>query len=813
MGVGSSSGSSSKRGGNSGGRVALPVDRFLPELLAALPSGNRFLVQATPGSGKTTRIPAALADALPGAVYVLEPRRLAARLAATRVADENGVTLGQEVGYQFRFEKKRSPHSKIVFFTEGLFLKELENDPELKKVSAICLDEFHERHLATDLALGALIRLQETSRPDLKLFLLSATLESSRIEFFLTDRGAKPYSLKIEEKLHPLEIHFDGSDLRVGDRVERAFRKLTREGRLENGRESLVFLPGFREIRDAERKLKDSFPELDVAVLHAELPEDEMKRAFSENPRAPKVILSTNVAESSVTLPRVNLVVDAGLARSVHYRGRSGFGKRELGKISQASSIQRAGRAGRTGPGTVIRLYSEKDYIEMRPFEVPELMRSDPLEVAFALASIGFASAREFPTMEKLNLERLDEARARLERMGLVSGAHRTKRGMEIGRIPLSLRSALVFESARKLGVAHALIPLLVAIEEGDRLPKFPLEERIIVSSRGGSRLEAKLRDGLSPDSSEPKPETLLRSFLTSSPDRLAKVEPGLLRLASGPSFPFTDPEFKPGLYYLFDAEEKESANSIAVYACEAVELAWLEEHFPDDILFETETKVDLARRKETSIEREMWGKLVLQEWKKEKPLDLSELPAEHEVFEKLLGDLTQSQAEVREFWEEFLDRVSRLIESGRSVRADFISRMKKELVVLLGEIDLKDAILALDSMADADWLSINRELPRTIDLPRRKRVKVNYVAGKNPFLESRMQDFFGLKDGPRVLAGKTPITLHLLAPNYRAVQVTEDLMRFWAVHYPELRNPLMRRYPRHQWPEDPRQLIKDETE
>ncbi|RYZ68610.1 MAG: hypothetical protein EOP09_09280, partial [Proteobacteria bacterium] len=382
-----------------------------------------------------------------------------------------------------------------------------------------------------------------------------------------------------------------------------------------------------------------------------------------------------------------------------------------------------------------------------------------------------------------------------------------------ISRIPLSLRNALVFDRARDLGIGNSILPLLVAMEEGERLPRFPLESGALPTSRGTDRLAGKLREQLKTDSQAATPILQLRAFLETNPDRLAKLENGTLKLASGPSFPFTDAEFTSGLYYIFDAEEKESALSIALYAVEPLSLEWLEENFPDQIEFDLESKVDLKRRKEIKWERERWGALILQEWKKESTLDLSSLLPDHEVFDAYLKELAPEASETREFWNELLERVKRYESNGKSVEADFIARMQKELVILLGEVELKDALTTMNAIGDVDWIALNRELPRTIDLPRRKGVKVTYVSGKNPFVESRMQDFFGLKDGPKLLSGSLPITLHLLAPNYRAVQVTEDLMRFWAVHYPELRTPLMRRYPRHQWPEDPRQLIKDDAD
>src|SRR5919205_1936508 len=365
----------------------LPVDEILPAAVEVLRRGRSLVVEAPPGAGKTTRLPPALLDAGvagEGDVLVLEPRRLAARMAARRVAEERGERLGETVGYQVRFEEVSSRATRLRFLTEGVLTRRLLADPQLKGVGCVVLDEFHERHLQADLALALLKRLQKTSRPDLKLVAMSATLDAAPVARYLDDCPVlRSEGRRFEVAVEHLARH-DERPLEV--QVEAAVRRLVHEG-LDG--HVLVFLPGAASIRKAQHECARVAAEHDLLVLplHGELPAAEQDAAVRPSDRR-KLILSTNVAETSVTIEGVAAVVDSGLARVATHSPWSGLPRLVVSRVSRASAVQRAGRAGRTRPGRCLRLYTRHDHDGRPEHDVPEIRREDLAETALVLASL-----------------------------------------------------------------------------------------------------------------------------------------------------------------------------------------------------------------------------------------------------------------------------------------------------------------------------------------------------------------------------------------------------------------------------------------
>ncbi|HSM92203.1 MAG TPA: helicase-related protein, partial [Anaeromyxobacteraceae bacterium] len=377
---------------------ALPIDPILPDIVAALRAAPSLVIEAPPGAGKTTRVPSALlAGKVAGdrEIVILEPRRLAARLAARRVAEELGEKVGETAGYQVRFEDVTSPRTRIRFVTEGLLTRQLLSEPTLPSVGAVLLDEFHERHLQGDLALALLRRLQRTARPDLKLVAMSATLDAGPVARYLGAETIRSEGRRFEVTIEHLSAEEAArKDVRLEERVGRAVRQLVRE--LPEGH-VLVFLPGAAEIRRAAEALA-GFAEqagIDLLPLHGDLPPDEQDRAVRPGRRR-KVLLSTNVAESSVTIDGVVAVVDSGLARVASHSPWSGLPSLEVRKVSRASAAQRAGRAGRQGPGRAVRLYTRHDHDARPEFEAPEIEREDLAETLLALSSLGLREPIEW---------------------------------------------------------------------------------------------------------------------------------------------------------------------------------------------------------------------------------------------------------------------------------------------------------------------------------------------------------------------------------------------------------------------------------
>nr|MDQ3299298.1 ATP-dependent helicase HrpB [Myxococcota bacterium] len=426
--------------------AALPIDDVLPQLVAAVRDRRVAVLVAPPGAGKTTRVPGALRDAgvVTGEIVVLQPRRLAARLAATRVASERRVELGGEVGYEVRFDRKASAATQIRFVTEGVLTRRLLSDPELRGVGCVIIDEFHERHLDGDLALALVARLRER-RPELALVVMSATLDAEPVAAYLGDAapapdGAPAPIIRSEGRVFPVTVeHLDQPDDRhLGKQIAGAVRRIA-QANLDG--DVLVFLPGAGEIRRATEDLADVAATFDLAVLplHGDLTVDEQDRAVKPAKQR-KVILSTNVAETSVTIDGVVCVIDSGLARIARHSPWSGLPSLQIEPVSRASCAQRAGRAGRTRPGRVVRLYTKHDHDTRRAFEVPEIGRTDLAGAALELHGAGLAGLGALRWYEAPPAVAAAAAEELLARLGAIADGTITALGRRMLRFPVHPR-------------------------------------------------------------------------------------------------------------------------------------------------------------------------------------------------------------------------------------------------------------------------------------------------------------------------------------------------------------------------------------
>ncbi|MCA1616329.1 MAG: DEAD/DEAH box helicase, partial [Acidobacteria bacterium] len=446
----------------------LPIDSVLPEIVAALKSEANLVVEAPPGAGKTTRVPSALLDAGvagDGEVWVLEPRRLAARLSARRVAGERGEGVGESVGYQVRFEEVAGPRTRLRFLTEGVLTRRLLSDPQLARVRVVVLDEFHERHLQADLALALLRRLQLTARPDLRLVAMSATLDAAPVARYLG--GCRV--VRSEGRRFPVAVeHLKREDERpLAAQVEAAVRRLLAEG-LDG--DVLVFLPGAGEIRRAQNECEHVAAAHDLLVvpLHGELSAAAQDAAVQPAGRR-KIILSTNVAETSVTIEGVAAVVDSGLARVASHSPWSGLPTLSVARVSQASAAQRAGRAGRTRAGRALRLYTAQDFAARPAHESPEMTRLDLAEPALELHAAGIGDLRAFDWFEAPPAPALDAAEHLLARLGALDASGRvTETGRRMLRLPLHPRLARLVVEADARGVGRAACVVAALIGERD---------------------------------------------------------------------------------------------------------------------------------------------------------------------------------------------------------------------------------------------------------------------------------------------------------------------------------------------------------
>jgi ATP-dependent helicase HrpB len=821
-------------------RLSLPIDPLLPQVVESLRGNPNLVLQADPGAGKTTRVPPALLEAGllgDGECWILEPRRLAARLAATRVADELGESLGQQAGYAVRFEQKVSKATRLRFVTEGLLLRRLHGDPQLRGIAAVVLDEFHERHLHTDLGITLLRRLQRGARSDLKLLVMSATLDPGPVAAFLD----APV-MKSEGRAFPVETTFlpRPDDRPLDQQVSEALERLYGEGLRDH---TLVFLPGAAEIRACLKGCEAIAMRrgLSLRPLHGELSLEAQAHAL-EVTATPKVILSTNVAESSVTLDGIGAVVDSGLGREASHSPWSGLSGLRTVRISQARCLQRTGRAGRTGPGRCLRLYTEADFGARPAFDMPELQRSDLAEPLLALHGMGIGDPADLDWFEAPPAASMTAAETLLTRLGALAGGALSSTGRRMAALPLHPRLARLAVAGEDLGIPQSALRAAALLETGNLSARQGLDRAPAKSGHGAdsdlllrldqfeeteaasfgtgacraagldvaplqrARRAAHSLARLLPSPTEPvdAESRLLKALLLAYPDRVGQLSANGTCAFAGGGGAKLDPGSRvrrPGLILALVAEamKQGTGGQTLIRLASRCEADWLLDAFPerledlDEVVFNPS-----AGRVERRSEIRYDGLSI----------DASRGPADP-ADPRVAGLLAEALKDRP------LDEVpARLV-----ARLAFLRRHRPDLGL---PEDLVGPLLAgacagrttLREVQDVDWPRALRQAflaetlrlmeawaPEAIQLPKGRPTKVHYEDDP-PWIASRLQDFWGLKKSPSVAGGAVPLVLHLLAPNMRAVQVTTDLAGFWQRVYQELRPGLSRRYPKHHWPE-----------
>jgi ATP-dependent RNA helicase HrpB len=871
---------------------ALPVDELLEPLLRALETERAVVVEAPPGAGKTTRVPRALLESPRFAereIWVTEPRRLAARLAASFVARELGEAVGGRVGYSVRFEDETGPSTRLRYVTEGVLLRRLLGRDPGRELGVVVLDEFHERHVATDLNLMLLARRLKQGG-DLRLIVMSATLNAEAVSAYL---GHCP-RLRCEGRVFPLTISHETQPddrplpLRVSSAVKQLVRDAGAAGSASGGGDVLVFLPGAAEINQTAKNL-DAFAReqgIQLHTLHGEMPLEAQARAIAPS-EGRKVVLSTNVAESSVTVEGVTLVVDSGLSRVAEHSPWTGRQSLEIRPISQASAIQRAGRAGRTQPGRVLRLFTEQSFRTRPAQDKPEVQRLDLTEPLLSLYGAGLVPRAE-DWLDPPSPSALDSARELLERLGLARGEALTALGRRALALPLSPRLGRVVLEGERLGItdtaclAAALladrdirlsaggpmgnraggpmgdgadligcdgdVDLLIELyhwAEDERFHESALRRlglhggRVATVRQSVRQIRRDLgsrRDGAAagpPDApvgsaGGDAQRRLSLALLAGFPDRVARRRaPGgrELILATGhvAELDLASVAKRSSLLLALDAEDRTHAptslirgekraprTGIRVRLAEPLEAEWLLDHAADQITEKETLEWDADKGRVQLTSQLCWGAVVLDQSERAAPpgpeasalLERAALAQQANLFsekEDLDGLLARCALLARERPGGAFARVA---SAGMRELIALACRDKTSLAELKGE-DFRE--LVLGELSPAERAELDREAPDWVVLGAGRRVRVHYAADKPPWIESRLQDFFGMQQGPRVGSGRVPLTLHLLAPNRRAVQVTADLAGFWERHYATVRKELARRYPRHAWPEDGR--------
>ncbi|MGX5848610.1 ATP-dependent helicase HrpB [Mesorhizobium sp. PL10] len=798
----------------------LPVSAVLPALSEALGAGNSAVLVAPPGAGKTTLVPLALLDAPwlgAGKIVLLEPRRLAARAAARRMAELLGEEPGATVGYAMRMESRTSAKTRILVVTEGVLARMILDDPELPGVSAVIFDEFHERSLDGDFGLALALDVQGALRPDVRLLVMSATLDGARVAKLLS--GAPV--IESEGRAFPVDIRYD--ERPAGVPVEDAMAKAIRSALAEESGSVLAFLPGQREIERTAERLQDRLgADTDIVPLYGQLDNRAQDAAIKPAPPGRrKVVLATSIAETSITIDGVRVIIDSGLSRLPRYEPASGLTRLETVRVSKASADQRAGRAGRTQPGVAIRLWRAEQTAALPAFTPPEILEADLSGLLLDCAAFGVADPASLSFLDPPPTPALNEARALLGALHAIDPAGRlTEQGGAMRKLALPVRLAhMVAEAA---GRGHALEAAMLAVlltERGlggdgadleRRLMRFRSEKspRAIGARQLAERL-AKQAGGAK--SSEAASAGLL--LIHAWPDRLARArgERGRFVLANGSGAMLDAADPLAGEPWLVVADLQGKAQNARITAAAAVDDADIRAALSDRIETRRETSFDRERRAVRVRETARLGAITLSERMlpapsgvdadraildalREHGLSLLEWGKEGETLRQRLGWLHRGLGAP---WPDVSDAA--LIERLDDWLLPFLSGKASFAAIDPGT--LSSGLMAL--VPHDLQRKIGTLAPTHFDAPSGSHVPIRYD-GEWPVLAIRVQELFGLDRHPAIANGTVPLTLELLSPAHRPIQTTRDLPGFWRGSWADVRTDMRGRYPRHVWPENP---------
>jgi ATP-dependent helicase HrpB len=813
-----------------------PITPLLPDIRNTLATQTRLVLEAPPGAGKTTQVPLALREEawLEGRkIVMLEPRRIAARAAAQFMAQQLGEQVGQTVGYRIRFESRISAATRVEVVTEGILTRLIQDDPDLTSIGAILFDEFHERHLAGDLGAALALDIQHTLRPDLRIVVMSATLDGERIAQWLDGpRISSP------GRSFPVRVEYPPA--RTQESTEQHLVRIARQALEENEGDILAFLPGRREIARVHGMMQAlQRDDLEVVALHGELSLTEQQLALAPAEAGMRrIVLATNVAESSVTLPGIRAVIDTGLAREPRFDPNSGFTRLETVNISQASADQRAGRAGRVAEGTAYRLWPQSRRLDAS--RTAEITQAELSGLALELAAWGSA---ELPWLDPPPSGALAQARELLTRLGALDAQQRItnlgRRMLELGATPRLSAAAM-----RAPETLHALVADLLALMEarsplrGEQARSDDFRVRVtalhawrdrrsatgyshgadagalaaIEQASKGWRQRLRVRSAASGvPHSHAVGDLLLHAF----PDRIARQDennPRRYTLANGRGARLHEQTALLGEPWLVALDLRHETRDSLIFAAAPLDPRVLEEDYPGQFQRVRNVRWNEERAAVEAFEERRFGAIVLE--RRSVPVQPEDaVPALlAAVRQRGLDALPWSESARRlrlrmqslRAWmpELALPDVSdeRLLENLEDWLAPYLQTKRK--LDALSEDELSQA---LASMFDYEQRKqLDAQAPDSLTVPSGQTRRLEYIPGEPPVLAVKLQELFGLADTPRVAGGRVPVTLHLLSPAGRPIQVTQDLHGFWERTYPEVKKELKGRYPKHPWPDDP---------
>ncbi len=825
------------------GRILMPypIDEILPALKKAVRKHSSVVLQAPPGAGKTTRVPPALLEVIEprqGRILLLEPRRIAAVSAARWMAGRLGEEVGQTLGYSIRFDSRVSKQTRIEVMTEGILTRRILADPGLAGVAMVIFDEFHERSLQTDLALALCLELRRSLREDLKILVMSATLEGGPVSALLGDAAV----ITSQGRTYPVEERYcgDSPNQPAAKRVTEVVRKALGE----TSGDILAFLPGAGEIRDASDALAEGLPDgVALHPLYGDLPFEEQERAILPA-RERKIVLATNIAETSLTIEGIGVVIDSGLTRRLEYDPATGMNRLATVSVSQAQARQRTGRAGRLGPGVCYRLYSLHTFSSLISFAPPEITISDLSSLVLDLAAWGVKDPALLSWLDVPPSAAWRAARDLLKQLGALDASFAiTPAGEAMARLPVHPRLGRLLVKAAELGCPSLGADLSALLSERDFLrlrgaqasANHDLSDRLALlrqwrkekkpsaqadpsalravdaASNQLRRLMGKTRGA----AGEAAGGTIARLLLCAFPDRVAqRREDGedryVMRQGRGVKLSLMSLAVQ-GRYMVAAVVDKGEKSQGTVHMAEPL----TEEIIREELAGEIET----LRRLEWDRQE---GRIVA-------------------VMEERLGAITLSKRPVKPTGEEVAELLCEAIRS-KAVKINFSReagqfqarvRLMREMFPGENWPDLsEDSLLA----APRDWLLpflygirsagdlaalnilpalqerlswrerrlLNERAPATISVPSGRNIPIDYISGEIPVLAVKLQEMFGLADTPVIAEGRVKLLLHLLSPARRPVQITQDLKQFWNRGYPQVKKELKGRYPKHPWPDDP---------
>ncbi len=803
----------------------LPIDEALPELLTALNTHTRAVLVAPPGAGKTTRVPLALMDedwAKGGKILVLEPRRLAARGASARMASTLQEQVGQRVGLRVRMGSKISKETRIEVITEGVFTRMIVDDPELKGVAAVLFDEFHERSLDADLGLALALDAQGALRDDLRIVVMSATLDGARIASLLQNAPV----IASEGRAFPVETRYVGRDpnrridAEIVDTVLKALRG-------EQG-SILVFLPGQGEIRRVERQLIERIKDtaVDIAPLYGAM--DQRAQDLAVQPATQgrrKIVLATSIAETSLTIEGVRIVIDSGQSRVPRYEPGIGLTRLETVRVSRASADQRRGRAGRTESGIAYRLWDEAANGALAPFSNPEILSADLSGLLLECAVWGVTDVSQLGFLDPPPPPALNEAIRHLQAIGALDEQGRiTEDGKAIRALPLPPRLARMLMEAGKRGQALLAAEIAALLtERGLGGQAVNLEHQLDQFRRDRSSRAEEMRR-LAKGWAAAVPNTVIKTELSPGsilalayPDRVAKARgtTGAFIMENGRAASVEAHDSLAREPYLAIAEVTGQAASARILVAAPLTLADLESEFAAAITETDELTFDKTAAALRARRMRRLGALVLSE-------QMRSVPATDEAASALargIASLGVARWPLSTTARQWIDRIRFLRRTDPSwpdLSDDALEEATTEWLspYLQGKVGLAD--LGADRFREAlesllDWQTAKRleeEAPTHFLAPTGNRHPIDYAAIEGPVLTIRVQELFGLKEHPAIARGKLPLVLHLTSPAHRPIQITKDLPGFWRGSWSAVKSEMKGRYPKHPWPDDPANAI-----